>query len=125
VVEQIMGGARENFRPVVDGQQGVLVERLELQDAAVGTLPEADRRFGADQLVVVLVSVTFGGEYASGGINGTTEPVAVLDGDGNMIGPAGEYTAAHFDLDAPKDPEFLAWGARSRPRPLGTRCSGA
>lgn len=120
VVEQIMAGARENFRPVVDGEQGVLVRRLELEDAAVGTLPRADRKFGAEQLVVLLVSVTFGDEAASGGISGTTEPVAfVLDGDGELIGPAGEYTAAHFDLDAPKDPEFLAWGGEVETSAVG------
>ena len=126
VVKQIMAGAKTNFRPTPpDGGTGVLVDHLELLKSGVGQLPEKDRKFGADQLVVLLVSTVLGGKDASGGISGYDGPLYfALDADGKLLGPAGEFTASHFNLESPADAGWLAWGDKVETSKLGGELFG-
>lgn len=126
VVKQVMAGARKDFRPVLaDGSPGVHVDHLELLDSSVGRLPEKDRKFGADQLLVVAVSTVLGDEDASDGIagfDGTT--IFALDADGKLLGPAGAFTASLFDLTSPSDPGWLAWGDKVETSSLAGKLYG-
>ncbi|KAA1378220.1 hypothetical protein [Aeromicrobium fastidiosum] len=126
VVKQIMAGAKTNFRPTPpDGGTGVLVDHLELLKSGVGQLPEKDRKFGADQLVVLLVTTVLGGKDASGGISGYDGPLYfALDADGKLLGPAGEFTASHFNLESPADAGWLAWGDKVETSKLGNDLFG-
>ncbi|MBD8607884.1 hypothetical protein IFT73_13560 [Aeromicrobium sp. CFBP 8757] len=121
VVQQIMAGARTDFRPTLaDGSPGVLIKRLEPLDASVAKLPEKDREFGADQLVALQVSVVLGGEDTSGGIGGFDGPVYfALDAEGKLLGPVGQFTASQFDLESPADADWLSWGDKVESTELG------
>lgn len=112
VVKQIMAGARTDFRPVLpDGGLGIHIDHLEVLESSVGRLPQEDRRFGADQLLVLLISVVLGAEDASDGFGGFQGTILfALDPDGELLGPAGEFTASQFDLASPTDPGWLEWG---------------
>jgi hypothetical protein len=126
VVKKIMKGARTDFRPVLaDGRPGVQVDHLEALESVVGQLPERDRKFGADQLVVLQVKTFLGAEDASEGLGSFNGPVYfALDADGELLGPAGTFTASLFDLPAPKDPEWLAWGDKVETSTLGNDLFG-
>jgi len=112
VVKEIMAGARTDFRPVQpDGSPGIQVDHLELLESGVGELPEKDREFGAEQLLVLKISTFLAGEDASDGferIDGTVS--FALDDDGDLLGPAGTFSASLFDLPSPPEPGWLAWG---------------
>jgi hypothetical protein len=114
VVEQIMAGARTDFRPVTpSGRRGAQVAEIELVEAGATRLPAKDRKFGADQVVVLLVWMTFGGEDASGDIQRVQGRVQfALDEDERLLGPVGAFSASAFDLPMPKDPGWLEWGDR-------------
>ena len=121
VVKQIMAGAKTNFRPTPpDGGTGVLVDHLEFLDSSVAKLPEKDRKFGADMLLVLLVSTKLGGEDASGGITGFDGALYLaLDADGKLLGPVGTFSTSYFDLESPADPGWLAWGDKVESTKLG------
>lgn len=111
LVKEIMAGARTDFRPDLPGGTGIHIDHLEVRESGVGRLPEKDRKFGADRLVVLLVSVVLGGEDASDGFGGFQGPMYfALDADGKLLGPAGAFTAAQFDLESPPAPGWLEWG---------------
>ena len=112
VVKQIMAGAKTNFRPTPpDGGTGVLVDHLKPLDSSVAKLPKKDRKLGADQLLVLLVSTVLGGEDASGGITGFDGALYLaLDADGELLGPVGAFSTSFFDLESPGDPGWLVWG---------------
>lgn len=114
VVKQIMAAARTDFRPVTpSGERGVEVAGIELVDAGSTRLPAKDRKLGADQVVVLLVWMTFGGQDASEDLQRVQGRVEfALDEDGRLLGPVGAFSASAFDLDMPPDPEWLAWGNR-------------
>ena len=120
VVEQVMAGARENFRPVSpDGEEGAFISRIELIGAQEATLPADDRRFGAERLMAVNVSTVMGGEDASGDFNTIEGPVVfALDSEGRLLGPVGTYTASMFDLEAPQDPGWWDWGEKVEVSPF-------
>lgn len=112
LVDQVMAGARQDFRPELpDGRPGVQIDHLEARDSSVGRLPAEDRKYGAERLLALQISVVLGGDDASDGIPGFQGPVFfALDGDGELLGPAGQFTASQFDLASPADPGWLAWG---------------
>jgi hypothetical protein len=121
VVKQVMAGARTNFRPTLpNGSTGVLVDHLEPLDSSVGRLPKKDRKFGADELVVLRVSTVLGGEDASGGIKGFDGALYLaLDEDGKLLGPVGTFSTPFFDLESPGDPGWLPWGDKVENTKLG------
>lgn len=112
VVEQIKTGARSDFRPVLpDGTPGVQIDHLEVLESSVGQLPLKDRKFGAEQLLALLISTVLGEEDASEGMSGFEGTILfALDADGKLLGPAGEFTASLFDLESPPAPGWLEWG---------------
>lgn len=114
VVEQIMAGARTDFRPVLpDGRPGIQIDHLETIGSSVGRLPENDRKFGADQLLVLSIWTYVGEEDASGDFGRIKgEVLFVLDADGKLLGPADEFTASLFDLSTPADPGWQEWGEK-------------
>jgi hypothetical protein len=121
VVKQIMAGAKTDFRPTQpDGSPGVLIDRLKPLDSSVAPLPKKDQKFGAQRLLALQVSVVLGGEDASGGIGGFDGAVYfALDADGKLLGPAGAFTAAQFDIPSPSDPGWLPWGDKVESTKLG------
>ncbi|KAA1378219.1 hypothetical protein [Aeromicrobium fastidiosum] len=121
MVKQIMAGARTNFRPTLpDGSAGVLVDHLKPLDSSVAKLPEKDRKFGADKLVVLLVSTVLGGEDASGGIKGFDGALYLaLDSEGKLLGPVGTFSTPYFDLESPADAGWLPWGDKVENTKLG------
>jgi hypothetical protein len=126
LVKEVMAGARTDFRPTLaDGSPGIFIDHLEVRESGVGQLPEKDRKLGADQLVVLLVSVVLGGEDASDGIGSFQGPVYfALDADGKLLGPAGAFTAAQFDLESPPDPAWLEWGDKVETSTLANELFG-
>ena len=112
VVDRVMAGARTNFRPVLpDGRPGILVDHLEVKESGVKRLPEKDREFGADRVLVLLVSTFVGGQDSAEGIGSFDGPVHfALDADGELLGPVGQFTTSLFDLEAPTDTGWLTWG---------------
>lgn len=126
VVKEIMAGARTDFRPVLPGgKEGIYIDHLEVRKSGVGRLPEKDRKFGADQLVVLLVSTVLGGEDASHGFGSIQGPIYfALDADGKLLGPAGAFTAAQFDLTSPADPGWLEWGDKVESSKLANELFG-
>jgi hypothetical protein len=126
VVKQVMAGARSNFRPVMaEGETGVQIDHLELLDSTVGQLPKKDRKFGAEQLLVLKISTVLGGSDASdgfGSIEGTV--LFALNADGKLLGPAGAFTASQFDLGSPTDPGWLAWGDKVEVSPFAGKLYG-
>lgn len=127
VVKEIMAGARSDFSPPVDdaGTPGPRIDHLEARESVVGKLPQDDRKFGADRLVVLLVSTVLGEEDAADDFGSYQEPLYfALDAKGELIGPAGSYTTSYFDLASPADPEWLAWGDKVESSTLGNDLFG-
>lgn len=87
------------------------IDHLDVLESSVGQLPPKDRKFGAEQLLAVLISTVLGEEDASEGMSSFEGTILfALDADGKLLGPAGEFTASLFDLESPLDPGWLEWG---------------
>lgn len=126
VVKQIMAGARTDFRPTLpDGRPGIQIDHLEVLESGVAPLPAKDRKFGADHLLVLLISTVLSGADASDGFQSIKGPIYfALDADGKLLGPAGAFTASQFDLASPKDAGWLTWGDKVEASKLGSELYG-
>lgn len=105
VVGDIMDTARTNFQ---DGDS--ITDHFELVKAATGPIPESKRKYGAAELMVLLVSVYVQDPDVPSDLQGIQGPVyVVLDADGQPLGPLGTYSQPFFDIQPPADPGWTAW----------------
>lgn len=105
VVSDIMATARTNFK---DGDS--VTDHFEFKKAATAPIPESKRKYGAAELMVLLVSVYLEDDDAESGLSGIQGPVyVVLDDDGKPLGPLGTLSQPFFDIQPPADPGWTAW----------------
>jgi hypothetical protein len=105
VVSDIMSKARTNF---LTGD--IITKRFEFKKAATAPIPESKRKYGAAELMVLLVSVYLESDDPESGLSGIQGPIyVVLDDDGNPLGPLGTLSQPFFDLQPPADPGWTAW----------------
>jgi hypothetical protein len=104
VVSDIMSTARTNFK---DGDS--VTDHFEFVKAATRPIPESKRKYGAAELMVLLVSVYVQDPDVPSDLQGVQGPVyVVLDDDGKPLGPLGTFSQP-FDIKPPADPGWTAW----------------
>ncbi|MCL3817953.1 hypothetical protein [Aeromicrobium wangtongii] len=112
MVKKVMSQARADYRTSAsDASPEIQIDHLELLGSGSARLPETSREHGADRLLAVLVKTVVGGEaasYSAGSVNDVVFFAA--DAKGDLLGPVGSHTASRFDLEAPDDPDWTAWG---------------
>ena len=105
VVRDIMSTARTDFK---DGDS--VTDHFDFVEAATAPLPESKRRFGAAELMVLLVSVYIQDDDVPSELQGVQGPVyVVLDDDGQPLGPLGTQSQPFFDLQPPPDAGWTSW----------------
>jgi hypothetical protein len=105
VVTKVMDTANTDFQ---DGDS--VVRSFELVDSATAPIPDDQQKFGAERLMVLLVSVTIDDDEVPDDLQGAQGPVyVVLDADGQPLGPLGTFSQPYFDLEPPADPGWTAW----------------
>lgn len=105
VVADIMATAQSDFP---DGDS--TISGFEFIEAATAPIPEGVQKFGAEQLMVLLVAVTIDDPDIDDGFQGAQGPVyVVLDAEGQPLGPLGTFSQPYFDIEPPNDPGWTAW----------------
>ncbi|KAA1380536.1 hypothetical protein [Aeromicrobium fastidiosum] len=105
VVSDIMSTARTNFK---DGDS--VTDHIEFVKAATRPIPESKRKYGAAELMVLLVSVYIQDADVPTKLQGVQGPVyVVLDADGKPLAPLGTFSQPFFDIQPPADPGWTAW----------------
>ncbi|KAA1380537.1 hypothetical protein [Aeromicrobium fastidiosum] len=105
VVADIMAKANTDFK-----QGDSITDRFELVKAATAPIPESERKYGAAELMVLLVSVFVQDADVPSELQGVQGPVyVVLDADGQPLAPLGTFSQPYFDIQPPADPGWTAW----------------
>jgi hypothetical protein len=105
VVSDIMDTARTKF---LTGD--TITDHFELKKAVTAPIPQSKRKYGAAELMVLLVSVYLEDDDAKSGLSGIQGPIyVVLDDDGQPLGPLGTLSQPFFDIQPPGDPGWTAW----------------
>jgi hypothetical protein len=108
VVSDIMDTARTKF---LTGD--TITDHFEFKKAVTAPIPESKRKYGAAELMVLLVSVYLEDDDAKSGLSGIQGPVyVVLDDDGQPLGPLGTLSQPFFNITPPADPGWTPWADR-------------
>ncbi len=105
VVTEIMDTARTNFKT---GDS--TISSFEFIEAATAPIPEQVQKYGAKELMVLLVAINIDDPDIEDGFQGAQGPqYVVLDADGQPLGPLGTFSQPFFDIQPPDDPGWTAW----------------